>query len=347
MKNYKKYILKETTSIIEVLQLLEKVESGQTLFIENNAGNLIGTITDGDFRRGILKGLNINNSAIDFCNTKFKYITEQIDVKYLKLLREDGIKVVPQINKKGKIINILNLNTRKSLLPIHAIIMAGGRGERLRPLTDKVPKPMLLIKNKPIIEHNIDHLISFGVESITISLGYLGDQIMSYFGNGTSKGITIDYINETKPMGTIGCLSLKKEFKFEQILLMNSDLFTNIDLENFYLQFVNEDADMCVATIPYSVDIPYAILGLERNRIINFVEKPRNTHYANAGLYLFKKEFINIIPKDKFYNATDLMQKLIDEKKRIIHCPITGYWIDIGKHDDYLKAIEIIKHIKE
>ena len=289
----------------------------------------------------------INNSAIDFCNTKFKYITEQIDVKYLKLLREDGIKVVPQINKKGKIINILNLNTRKSLLPIHAIIMAGGRGERLRPLTDKVPKPMLLIKNKPIIEHNIDHLISFGVESITISLGYLGDQIMSYFGNGTSKGITIDYINETKPIGTIGCLSLKKEFKFEQILLMNSDLFTNIDLENFYLQFVNEDADMCVATIPYSVDIPYAILGLERNRIINFVEKPRNTHYANAGLYLFKKEFINIIPKDKFYNATDLMQKLIDEKKRIIHCPITGYWIDIGKHDDYLKAIEIIKHIKE
>jgi NDP-sugar pyrophosphorylase family protein len=223
--------------------------------------------------------------------------------------------------------------------------MAGGRGERLRPLTDKVPKPMLPLGDKPIIEHNIDRLILFGINHITISVNYLADQIVDYFGDGTAKGITIDYIQEKNPLGTIGCLSLMEDFESNDILLMNSDIFTSIDFEDFFIEFVDNHADMATASIPYTVDIPYAILGLEDNRIVSFREKPKNTHYANAGIYLLKHDLIHRIPKNQFFNTTDFMQSLIDSGFKLIHNPITGFWIDIGRHDDYEKAKEVIKHL--
>jgi len=223
--------------------------------------------------------------------------------------------------------------------------MAGGRGERLRPLTDNTPKSMLPLGNKPIIEHSIDRLISFGIESITISVRYLSDQIINYFGDGSAKGISISYIEEDAPLGTIGCLSLIENVKHDAVLVLNSDVFTSIDYENFYLNFLNANADMAVASIPYTVDIPYAIMELSDNSIVNFEEKPKNTYYANAGIYLIKKEYITKIPKDAFYNATDLMKQIISCNGKLVHSPIAGYWIDIGKHDDYIKAMEIVKHL--
>jgi len=231
-----------------------------------------------------------------------------------------------------------------SILPLRAVIMAGGKGERLRPLTENTPKPMLPLGDKPIIEHNIDRLISFGIDTITISVRYLSDQIINYFGNGSSKGITINYIEEDEPLGTIGCLSQIGKIDHEAILVLNSDVFTNINFEDFYLTFEDENADMAVASIPYSVDIPYAIMELNDNCITSFKEKPKNTYYANAGIYLIKKESLAHIPKNTFFNATDLMDAIMARTGKLIHSPITGYWIDIGKHDDYNKAREIIKH---
>jgi dTDP-glucose pyrophosphorylase len=345
LKNFSKNIVLETISAFEILKLLDNEKTNQTLFVVNSDGKMVGTITDGDIRRGLINGLSINNLAKDFCNSRFKYLSCEINVKYLRQLKEEGIKVVPQLDTEGKIINVYNLLRLKSVLPIHALIMAGGRGDRLRPLTDNTPKPMLLLKEKPIIEHMIDHLISYGIINVTISVRYLAEQIMDYFGDGSSRGINIDYIIENEPLGTIGCLSKKEDFNFPQILLMNSDLFTNINLETFFIQFCEEDADMCIASVPYSVDIPYAIMDLDESRVINFIEKPRNTHYANAGIYLMKKDLIGLIPKNKFFNATDLMRDLLKAGKKIIHSPITGYWIDIGKHDDYIKAKEVIKHL--
>jgi NDP-sugar pyrophosphorylase family protein len=249
------------------------------------------------------------------------------------------------LNQTGQIEKVYDLSKLKSILPLHALIMAGGRGERLRPLTDLTPKPMLLLGGKPIIEHNIDRLISFGIESITISIRYLGDQIINYFGDGSSKGISIKYIKENEPLGTIGCASQIDTFNTNALLVLNSDIFTNIDFEDFYLAFETEDADMAVASIPYSVDIPYAIMELDDNRITSFKEKPKNTYYANAGIYLIKKENLALIPKNSFFNSTNLMDAIIANKGILIHSPITGYWIDIGKHDDYNKAKEIIKHL--
>jgi len=224
--------------------------------------------------------------------------------------------------------------------------MAGGRGERLLPLTKNTPKPLLKIGHKPIIEHVIDRLIKFGIEKIYITINYLGEQIVDYFGDGSSKGIQIEYIWEKKPLGTAGALSLINDFNFDHVLLMNSDLFTNVNFEDLYLKVINDNATMGIASVPYTVNIPYAIFDLDGDNIRSFKEKPNKTHYANAGIYIFETKYCKMIPKNTFYNITDLIDKLILQNKKIIHDPIVGYWIDIGRIDDYNYANEIATHIK-
>ncbi len=345
MKNFSNYTINKESSCLEALKKLDQEESNQTLFVLDQNEKLIGTITDGDIRRGLIKGLNLESQVTQFCYPNFSFINIKIDVSIIHRLKKEGIKVLPKLSASGQIEKVYDLSRLNSILPLHAVIMAGGKGERLRPLTEKTPKPMLLLGDKPIIEHNIDRLISFGIETITISVRYLSEQIINYFGDGSTKGITINYIEEDAPLGTIGCIAQIGKINHEAILVLNSDVFTNIDFEDFYLNFEKENADMAVASIPYSVDIPYAIMELNDNNITSFKEKPKNTYYANAGIYLIKKESLDYIPKNSFFNATDLMNTIIACKGKIIHRPITGYWIDIGKHDDYNKAKEIIKHL--
>lgn len=323
---------------------INKLPKTLTLFVVDDKKQLIGTLTDGDIRRGFLNGNTLNDTVEHFASIDFHYLNNGIDVQIVKKLKNKGIRLLPVINENKQITKIYDLHSLNSVLPLDAVIMAGGRGQRLRPLTDSVPKPMLELAGKPIIEHNIDMLISYGVENIYISVNYLKEQIIDYIGDGTEKGINIQYIEEEKPLGTAGALSLMKEFK-NDILLTNSDLFTNIDYEDFYLAFLNHNADMAVASIPYTVNIPYAILEEQKGTITHFKEKPSNTHYANAGIYLLKKELVNQIPENKFFNSTDLMQKAIDANKKVIHNPLIGYWIDIGKHEDLQRAQEIVKHI--
>jgi dTDP-glucose pyrophosphorylase len=345
MKNFKNYTIFKHISCLEALKKLNIEKSNQTLFVLDEYEHLIGTVTDGDIRRGLIRGLNIETEIQEFSCPDFRFISGKINVPEIHRLKKEGIRVLPKLNAAGQIERVFDLSHLFSILPLSAVIMAGGRGERLRPLTDNIPKSMLPLGNKPIIEHNIDRLISFGIESITISVRYLSDQIINYLGNGSDKGISIKYIEEDAPLGTIGCLSLIENVEQDAVLVLNSDVFTSIDYENFFLNFINTNADMAVASIPYTVDIPYAIMELNENSIINFEEKPKNTYYANAGIYLIKKEYIKRIPKGSFYNATDLMKQIISSKGKLVHSPITGYWIDIGKHDDYMKALEIVKHL--
>lgn len=345
MKNFIDYTININASCLEALKKLDGEKSNLTLFVLDETKKLIGTVTDGDIRRGLIKGLNVENEIHLFSNPNFSFIDGEINVSEIRRLKKTGIKVLPRLNLSGQIKQVYNLSKLNSILPLHAVIMAGGRGERLRPLTDHTPKPMLPLGNKPIIEHNIDRLISFGIEDVTISVRYLADMIIDYFGDGTSKAISIDYIMEDAPLGTIGCLSSIDNIKQETVLVINSDVFTSLDFEDFYLNFLDSNADMAVASIPYSVDIPYAIMDLDDDRITSFREKPKNTYYANAGIYLIKKQNLTLIPKNTFFNATDLMEIIIKNKGKLVHRPIAGYWIDIGQLDDYNKAKEIIRHL--
>lgn len=345
MKNFINYTIHQQANCLEALKKLGQEDSNQTLFVLDEKERLIGTVTDGDIRRGLIKGLNLDSPVAQFCYPNFSFINGKIDVVQIHRLKKEGIKVLPKLNVHGQIEKVYDLARLNSILPLHAVIMAGGKGERLRPLTDKVPKPMLPLGDKPIIEHNIDRLISFGINTITISVRYLSEQIISYFGDGSSKGITINYIEEDAPLGTIGCVAQIEKIAHEAILVLNSDVFTNIDFEDLYLTFLRENADMAVASIPYSVDIPYAIMELDEISITSFKEKPKNTYYANAGIYMIRKDCLAYIPKNSFFNATDLMDTIIANNGKLIHSPITGYWIDIGKHDDYNKAKELIRHL--
>lgn len=346
MYNFTKNIIPQTATVIEAMTKLNEVPGTLTLFAVDKNLRLVGTLTDGDIRRGFIHGLTLSDPVERFILKSFHKVNKGFSINDFKLAREKGIRLLPVLDDNGIITQVFDLKKHKSILPLECMIMAGGRGERLRPLTDKIPKPMLLVGNKPIIEHNIDRLISFGIEKIYISVKYLGQQIEDYLGDGSSKGISIEYIREEKSLGTAGALSLIEKIHTDHILLMNSDLFTDADFEDLYLNTIENKASIGVATVPYTTKVPYGIFNIEKNQIIGLREKPIYTNYANAGIYIINKMVIPKIPHNTYYNITDLIEVLIAQKHSLIHNPVVGYWIDIGQHQDYINAQEIVKHIQ-
>jgi dTDP-glucose pyrophosphorylase len=347
MTDYSLHIIKDTANVKEALEKLNQLTEHLTLFVVDNDYKLIGSITDGDIRRGLIKGRTTEDPVTTVMNRNFKYLkNNEINIHDIRRYREGLLDVIPIVGTDFTIERVINLTEVKTILPIHVAIMAGGEGKRLRPLTETVPKPLLKVGNKPIIEYNIDRLITYGVESIHISVNYLGDKIKEYFGNGESKGIKIKYITETSSLGTVGALSLGNFDTFDTILFMNSDLLTDIDFEDFYLEFVNSGADLAVVSIPYKVNVPFGVLETENTFVHSLVEKPTYTYYSNAGIYLIKKEILNRIPYDKFYNATDLMEDIIKKQGRVVNYPHLSYWLDIGRMEDFEKAQRDIRYIK-
>ncbi|MCB7480624.1 nucleotidyltransferase family protein [Christiangramia sediminis] len=344
----KNIVIDSEQSIRKALVKLNAIRdvSRLILFVSDSNGKIIGSLTDGDIRRSLAKDGDLNIKVKDICNKNFVYQIEKESFLDLKSFKKKDIQILPILDVNGQLIRIIDLERIKSVLPLECMIMAGGRGKRLSPLTDTVPKPMLLLGSKPIIEHNIDRLISFGIKKIYISVKYLGEQIQDYFGDGENKGIKIEYIWEDEPLGTAGALSLVENFETENILLMNSDLFTDVDFEDLYLELVKNGADMAVASTEYKIDVPYAVFETKNDKVVNFKEKPTYVYHSNAGIYILKKSLIDRIPKNSYYDITDLMENLVNEGGKLIHNPILGYWIDIGKPIDYKQAQEFIKHIE-
>jgi dTDP-glucose pyrophosphorylase len=342
-------IILNNSSILDAMKTINKLEGKETmtLFVINQNKIMLGTLTDGDIRRGLLAGKNIDECIESFMNKNFNYLKiNNYKLEDIDKLRQLKIDLVPVLNSNNEIIKIVSLYEKKSIIPVDAFIMAGGEGKRLRPLTDQIPKPMLKVGDKPIIEHNIDRLKSYGIDNICISVNYLAHKIQTYFSDGSNRELSITYVKEPFPLGTIGSLALNEKFLQDTILVMNSDLLTDIDFEDFYRSFIKSNADMAVAGVPYKVNIPYAVMELKEEQIISFKEKPTYVFYSNAGIYLIKKEHISKIPKNIFYNATDLMENIINQGLSLIYYPIHGYWLDIGQHEEYKKAQEDIKHIK-
>lgn len=347
IKDISKYLLKNSSSIKEALIALDKISGGaQTLIVINNEAKVIGTVTDGDIRRALIRGRDINDEIESVFQRNFKFTySESVDLEYIKKIRSSKIQLLPILKKDGTLCNLLDLSKQKSILPIDAVLMAGGKGERLRPLTEHTPKPLLPINGRPIIDYNIERLIQYGINHISVTVNYLKEQIEDHFANEVSEGVRINCVREPEFFGTIGSLRLVKKFYNDTVLLMNSDLFTDVNYEDFYLHFKKNDADMSVAVVPYSVNVPYGIFELDGRTIKSIKEKPTYNYYANAGIYLIKQSLIDMVPDDTFYNATDLIDQLIKDNRKVIRFPLSGYWIDIGKKEDYIKAQELSKHI--
>ena len=344
---FSKHLISENAKVIDALPMLDQLGADAILFVVKDNTVLLGSLTDGDVRRGLIKGNSIEQKVTDFIQDNPKCIIKnEYNLSDIIEYRKNNFKIIPVIDEQKRIVNVINFRLIKSYLPVDAIVMAGGRGERLKPLTDTIPKPLLKVGDKPIIEHNLNRLISYGVDDFWITLKYLGSQVKEYFKNGEEQGVHIHYIEEIEPLGTVGAAKQAVGLKHDTVLLTNSDLLTNIDYEDFYLHFINSNADFSVVTIPYNVTIPYAVLETQNEEVINFKEKPTYTYFSNGGIYLMKKDVLEMIPANQFFNTTDLMERLISQGKKVVSYPHRGYWLDIGKHEEYQKAQEDIKHIK-
>lgn len=350
MSLLQQHIINQDQQARSALRILDQLPDNvsRTLFIVDNDHALKGSLTDGDIRRGLLDGLEISQPIALFMNKNFKFIKEDGDnVEIIKKQRQADIKLLPVLNDAGTLLDIINLNKTKTVLPLTALLMAGGRGERLRPLTDNLPKPMLVVGEKPILEHNIDRLISYGIKVFYISVRYMKESIMNHFGDGTAKGIQIHYIIEDEPLGTLGAMAYMNDHIHEDCLVMNADILTNIDFEDFFAFYKNNAAEMALASIPYHVNIPYAVLETKQHEVVSFIEKPTYDYYSNGGIYIIKFALQKKINTGDFFNATDMMDIIINSQEyKLIHYPILTYWLDIGKHNDFLKAQEDIKHIR-
>ena len=342
-----KHIINIDNTLLEALSRINTLYPDPlVLFVIDSEERMVGTLTDGDSRRALIAGVSVNDKAEKIMHRNFNYMNVyDIDnVQEIKRQKELNMKLVPILDEKKHIVEIINLHQFKTRLPVDAVIMAGGKGERLRPLTEKTPKPLLPVGDKAIIDHNVDRLISYGIKHISVTVNYLREQIEDHY-RDPRNGVQVQTVGEPRFLGTIGSIKFVPTFFNDTVLLMNSDVFTNIDYEDFYLHFQQHDAEMSVAAIPYNVSIPYGILELEGRDIKGLLEKPKYTYYANAGIYLIKRRALDEIPDNIFFNATDLVEKLIDGGKKVIRYPLNGTWIDIGNPQEYQKAKDLVKHI--
>lgn len=343
----KKYLINHNKTLLEALKQINDIQEGPlVLFAIDDTDKMVGTLTDGDSRRALISGANTHSFVKDVIHTSFNFIRQGEGdlVQELKKQKALRMKLVPILDDQNHIVDIIDLDRFITKLPVDAVLMAGGKGERLRPLTENTPKPLLKVGEKAIIDHNIDRLISYGVQHISVTVNYLKEQLEEHFAK-PYNGIQVRCVREPKFLGTIGSIRFVEHFYNDSVLVMNSDLFTNINYEGFYLHFKEHDADMSIAAVPYTVSVPYGIFDLEGRNVKGLIEKPAYNYYANAGIYLIKRSVLQSIPEYTFFNATDLIEKLIAGGKRVIRFPLNGTWIDIGNPQEYMKANELIKHL--
>lgn len=349
MNNWKQHLIPDTFTIREAMvRLNELAIVNADIFIVDRTGKLLGSLSDGDIRRALIKDAEMKDAAVVAMNPHcIAHAGAWPSKEVVQTCKAKRIRFLPLISTDRIVSQVIDIDQVLGAVPVDAVLMAGGKGQRLRPLTEKLPKPMLPIGNKPIIEHNIDRLLKYGIQNIRISVNYLGHMLQDYFGDGAARSARIEYIREDKPLGTVGAVAQVREWKSDHILVMNSDLLTDIDYSDFFDTYSSDGADLAIAAVPYKVNVPYAVLETNgSNEVKALAEKPTYTYYSNAGIYLLKRELLQFIPKDCCYNMTDLIDVLMDNGYKVVSYPIHGYWLDIGKMNDYVKAQEDVKYLK-
>jgi len=252
MQDYKNHLIKKDATLKEALGMLDDLAEDAILFVQDNDSRLLGSLTDGDVRRGLLQGKSLKDSILTFIQSRPKSIKKSnYSLQEIINLRNQNFKILPVIDADDRILNIINFRFQRSYLPLDALVMAGGRGSRLSPMTDTVPKPLLKIGEKPIIDHNIDRLRAFGIDDFHVSVRYLGEQLEDHYNKKDMNGTRMNFVWEEEALGTLGAASLIESFNHDYVLITNSDILTTLDYEDFFLDFLKRDADMSVATIPY------------------------------------------------------------------------------------------------
>jgi dTDP-glucose pyrophosphorylase len=338
------------SSLLDAIRAIE-ASSRRMVVVLSAAGKLLGTVTDGDIRRCLLTGGSLASPISDAMNTCPITVTVGSASGFiLDQMKKGNVLGIPVLDKEGRFIKIIHLNDLESDEEKHsaeetfefAVIMAGGEGTRLRPLTLDVPKPMVEVGGVPLIERQVEKLIKAGLKRIYISVNYLSEIIEEHFGNGEKHGIEIRYLREKGKLGTAGSLGLLPEKPKKPIVVMNGDILTTSDFQSLHAFHCAHKADLTVAAIDYRVEIPYGVIQSKGAYVVALKEKPSQQFLCNAGIYALSPKALDLIESVEFLNMTDIIEHCIETNRLVAVFPIHEYWSDIGTPADLEKAREYI-----
>ncbi len=332
----------------EAMVRLNENQQGIVLVVDE-ARRLLDTITDGDLRRAFLSGLDLDSPVsvladLKATNSPFPKPTTVREAmpehEIQALMAAEQLRHIPVVDSDNHVIDVVIARAtvlEPEPLPISALVMAGGRGTRLRPLTDTIPKPLLPVRGKPIMEHTIQRLEAAGVRNVMVSTHYMAQAFHEHFGDGSGLGVKMTYVEEKEPLGTAGALRLM-EPPTGPVLVVNGDVLTEINYRAMLAFHQDNGASLTVAVAEYEVEIPYGVVELDGVRVLGIAEKPRIKQFINAGVYLLEPEVVGLIPDSGKFDMTDLIEALVNKGRSVVSFPISEYWIDIGQHGDYARA---------
>jgi dTDP-glucose pyrophosphorylase len=334
------------STVRQVMECIDRSARGIALVLDSGQ-RLLGTVTDGDIRRAILAGMDLGLSISELLQQRQPAFTSGAitaplgsdDATLLHLMNETSVRHIPLVDEEGAVRDVAFLSelVKEYELPLRAVVMAGGYGSRLRPLTEEVPKPMLPVGDKPLLQHIVEQLKQAGIRQVNVATHYKGDVISDHFKNGEAFGVDIRYVKEDQPLGTAGALSLIEE-QDEPLLVMNGDILTRVDFRALLSFHREHKADLTVGVRQYEFRVPYGVIDADGVLVKGISEKPVVRQFINAGIYLLNPQVRRLIPNGQPYDIPELIERLISENGTVVCFPIREYWLDIGKVDQYDQA---------
>ena len=329
-------------SIRSTMEVIDRFAKGIAVVVDD-AGRLLATVTDGDVRRAILAGVNLEHPVSEVQKPgqtrPVVASTGTSESALLVLMEQHSIRQVPLLDEAGRVCGLAVLHEilRQNELPVTGVIMAGGYGKRLMPLTEAVPKPMLPVNGRPLLEHILARLRQSGIRSVNVATHHLSDSIVQHFKDGSEFGIELQYFQETEPLGTAGGLA-NMGGGTDPLLVINGDVLTSMDVRAM-LDFHHEhQALLTVGVRQYDIEVPFGVVKTEGVRITGIQEKPVLRHFINAGIYMIEREVCRLVPRGRRFDMTDLVAAVIESGGNVISFPVREYWIDIGRVEQYQKA---------
>jgi dTDP-glucose pyrophosphorylase len=347
-----KFFLSEQNTLRDAIASIDRGAKGIALVVDESQ-HLLATLTDGDLRRAVLAGIPLElpvSHLVEKLRAQNKLgpvILPQGSLResIIREMQSRCVRQIPLVDEQGRVTDLAVLDDLIGELqaPVHALVMAGGYGKRLMPLTAETPKPMLRVGDRPLIERLVQQLKQVGVTRINISTHYRADQISSHLGNGEAFGIEVGYLSEEKPLGTAGALALTSGD--DPILVINGDILTSLDFRALLSFHFEHRAEMTVAVREYEFDVPYGVVETDGLHVTAVTEKPTVKFFVNAGIYLISPSVRTLIPSGERFDMPQLITAVVQAGGKVISFPVWEYWLDIGRHQDYEQAQQDVAQI--
>lgn len=348
MESWNKLLLGPQTSILDTLKKISE-GSAQIALVVDEFNKLLGTVTDGDIRRGILDGYTLQDPVKNVMNPNPIKLIDNGDDKerLISIMVKNGIHQIPIIDLMGKVVGLQTIDEllKPTIKDNLVVIMSGGTGKRLRPLTNDTPKPMLSLGGKPLLEVNIEKLRSQGFKRFCFTVGYKAEIIKEYFGDGSNWDVSIQYIHEEIPLGTAGALRYLDTTENLPVIVMNGDLITTAKFDYLLDFHARNHADCTVCIRHFDYELPYGVIEIENQKILSIREKPSYKYFVNAGMYVFQPGLFCYIPQAEYYQMNAFLEDVINRGYQVKGFPLMEYWSDIGQLNDYEKACKEFEEV--